>query len=201
MIWVQIDWVGLVLLILWFPSPKPAVDDRLMAQRHPSIWPNGHIGTCSTFLHQPEVSPQTQPRQRNGSMPPETWNDESWGFARASPFEKDSKRIEPTEKMTAFGGRFDPNLSRMIILKCTRVINVNGWCPLGLIVLTFGYDRYLPNVPNRSSVHVRLFSMNGSVGYGALEGLEPRAADKWDACSCYEHCWTVAYCTFAINNH
>jgi hypothetical protein len=100
--------------------------------------------------------------------------------------------------MTAFGGRFDPNLSRMIILKCTRVINVNGWCPLGLIVLTFGYDRYLPNVPNRSSVHVRLFSMNGSVGYGALEGLEPRAADKWDACSRYEHCWTVAYCTFAI---
>lgn len=36
MIWVQIDWVGLVLLILWFPSPKPAVDDPLMAQRRPS---------------------------------------------------------------------------------------------------------------------------------------------------------------------
>jgi hypothetical protein len=40
--------------------------------------------------------------------------------------------------------------------------------------------------------------MNGSVGSCAREGLEPRAADKGDACSCYEQCWTVAYCTFAI---
>jgi len=49
MIWVQIDWVGLVLLILWFPSPKPAVDDRLMAQSAPAT----PSFTSQRSLHRP----------------------------------------------------------------------------------------------------------------------------------------------------